>query len=142
MYSQEQASTTASAVGTTDSPSHLKKPPEKVNAAEATPEKILQLPSPQYVVYTDSELEQVRRNFMEMKQIGRTEECSLSKELCCRLVRNTITNMTSILRASAARDYYMYPTKEELAAMARRLVEYYPMLQDKSALKSWVSILF
>ncbi|XP_053344385.1 uncharacterized protein LOC128514611 isoform X2 [Clarias gariepinus] len=41
-----------------------------------------------------------------------------------------MTNMISIARASS--DDYKYPTKHEVIAMAKRLVEYYPMIKDKS----------
>ena len=85
----------------------------------------------QYVIYIDSELEHVRTHYFEMKRIGRGGECELSKELTCRLVRNTVTNMVSVVRASATEDYTKYPAKEDLQSMARRLVSYYPMLSDK-----------
>ncbi|KAL7402141.1 hypothetical protein ABVT39_010360 [Epinephelus coioides] len=97
-----------------------------------TPKKTLQLPSPpEYVVYTDSELEQVRKHYFEMVSTGREGECIMSKELRCRLVRNTVTSMISILRASQQGEEVRYPTRHEITAMARRLVEYYPMLQDE-----------
>lgn len=97
-----------------------------------TPKKTLQLPSPpEYVVYTDSELEQVRKHYFEMVSTGRQGECIMSKELRCRLVRNTVTSMISILRASQQGEEVRYPTRHEITAMARRLVEYYPMLQDE-----------
>ncbi|KTF81489.1 hypothetical protein cypCar_00043544 [Cyprinus carpio] len=41
-----------------------------------------------------------------------------------------MTNMISIARASS--DDYKYPTKHKVIAMAKRLVEYYPMIKDKS----------
>ncbi|RXM32760.1 hypothetical protein EOD39_15730 [Acipenser ruthenus] len=105
---------------------------------QATPKKVLQLPSPEYVIYTDTELEQVRKHYFEMKHIGR--KCILSKELRCRLMRNTMTNMVSILRATVEAEDVRYPSKEEITAMAKRLVEYYPMLQDKpgGSKHSWV----
>lgn len=55
----------------------------------------------------------------------------MSKELRFRLVRNTVTSMISILRASHQGEELRYPSKHEVTAMAKRLVEYYPMLQDK-----------
>ncbi|TKS64929.1 hypothetical protein D9C73_027721 [Collichthys lucidus] len=55
----------------------------------------------------------------------------MSKELRCRLVRNTVTSMISILRASHQGEELRYPSKHEVTAMAKRLVEYYPMLQDE-----------
>lgn len=61
----------------------------------------------------------------------REGESAMSKELRCRLVRKTITSMISILRASQQGEELRYPSKYEVTAMAKRLVEYYPMLQDK-----------
>ncbi|KAM7378810.1 hypothetical protein PAMP_004407 [Pampus punctatissimus] len=96
-----------------------------------TPEKTLQLPTPpEYVIYTDSES---RKQHFEMALTGRNGESSMSKELRCRLVRNTVTSMISILRASHQGEELRYPSKHEVTAMAKRLVEYYPMLQDKDA---------
>ncbi|KAL6487647.1 hypothetical protein MHYP_G00042730 [Metynnis hypsauchen] len=46
------------------------------------------------------------------------------------LLRNTLTNMVSIVRATATE--FMYPSKNDVQAMAKRLVEYYPMLRDTS----------
>ncbi|XP_026114057.1 uncharacterized protein LOC113109002 isoform X2 [Carassius auratus] len=92
--------------------------------------KFLKLPSPEYVLFTDSELQHVRRAYFEQQRLGKEGEVTLSKELFCRLIRNTMTNMISIARASS--DDYKYPTKHEVIAMAKRLVEYYPMIKDKS----------
>ena len=39
--------------------------------------------------------------------------------------------MISILRASQQGEKERYPSKQEVTAMAERLVEFYPMLQDK-----------
>ena len=97
-----------------------------------TPKKTLQLPSPpEYVIYTDTELELARKHYFEMARTGREGESAMSKELRCRLVRNTVTSMISILRASQQGEELQYPSKREVTAMAKRLVEYYPMLQDK-----------
>ncbi|KAG1935728.1 hypothetical protein F2P79_019032 [Pimephales promelas] len=107
-------------------------PQESTPLWKNSPKKTLQLPSPpEYVVYTDSELEQARKHFFEMARTGREQECVMSKELRCRLVRNTVTSMISILRASQQGEEVRYPPKHEVTAMARRIVEYYPMLQDK-----------
>ncbi|XP_066533784.1 uncharacterized protein [Hoplias malabaricus] len=95
------------------------------------PPRTLQLPNPEYIVYTDSELEHVRGQYFEMQRVGQEDVCSLSKELRCRLVRNTVTNMVSIIRATTSE--FMYPSKNDVQAMAKRLVEYYPMLRDNSA---------
>ncbi|KAK7882210.1 hypothetical protein WMY93_028384 [Mugilogobius chulae] len=95
-----------------------------------TPLKILQLPSPpEYVVYTDTELEQCRKTYFDMPCAGR-EDCVMSKELRCRLVRNTITSMVSLLRASRGQ-MVRYLSKTDVTAMAKKIVEYYPLLQDK-----------
>ena len=112
---------------------------DDANIKEESPAKTIQLPGFQYVIYIDSELEHVRKHYFEMKRIGRGGECELSKELTCRLVRNTVTNMVSVVRASATEDYTKYPAKEDLQSMARRLVSYYPMLSDKLDLqRPWV----
>ncbi len=94
------------------------------------PPRTLQLPNPEYVLYTDSELEHVRKEYFDLQRTGQERGCRLSKELRCRLVRNTVTNMVSIMRASSTD--YMYPSKNDILAMAKRLVEYYPMLRDDS----------
>ncbi|KAI7789478.1 hypothetical protein IRJ41_007726 [Triplophysa rosa] len=105
---------------------------ESTPLQKKSPKKTLQLPSPpEYVVYTDTELEQVRKHYFEMARTGREKECFLSKELRCRLVRNTVTSMISILRASLQGKEVRYPPKHEVTAMAKRIVEYYPILQDK-----------
>lgn len=153
-YSQEQASNSGHPQSLSDgsSASPSNEPPQTnlqgatplkgaTPKKRATPKKVLQLPSPEYVIYTDTELEQVRKHYFEMKNIGREGGCILSKELRCRLVRNTMTNMVSILRATVEAEDVRYPSKEEITAMAKRLVEYYPMLQDKpgGSKHSWVS---
>lgn len=62
----------------------------------------------------------------------------MSKELKCRLVRNTVTSMVSLLRASQGQ-MERYPSKTEITAMAKKVVEYYPMLQDNDASVKHVS---
>lgn len=79
------------------------------------------------------ELELARKQHFELACTGREGESVMSKELRCRLVRNTVTSMISILRASHQGEELRYPSKHEVTAMAKRLVEYYPMLQDKDA---------
>lgn len=114
----------------------------KEEKGEDTIHRTLILPSPQYVIYTDTELENVKSYFFQLKRLGRAGECELSKELTCRLIRNTITNMVSALRALHC-DEKRYPSKEDLIAMAKRLVIYYPMLSDKLDIqRPWVSIAF
>ncbi|XP_056292489.1 uncharacterized protein LOC130207799 isoform X2 [Pseudoliparis swirei] len=93
--------------------------------------RIVQLVSPQYVVYTDTELEQSRSTFFEKQRTGEEEDHILSKDLRCRLIRNTVTSMIAIKRAAV--DDFNYPCSRELTVMAKRLVEYYPMLRDRSA---------
>ncbi|KAJ8332254.1 hypothetical protein SKAU_G00427370 [Synaphobranchus kaupii] len=79
---------------------------------------------PSYIVYTDGDLERARSAYFEQKRLG-TEHSMLSKELFCRLIRHTMTNMVSIARVA---DDSRYPSRFEVDAMAKRLVEYYPML--------------
>lgn len=93
--------------------------------------RTVQLVSPQYVVYTDTELEQSRTTFFEKQRAGQEEGFTLSKELRCRLIRNTVTSMIAIKRAAG--DDFQYPCSRELTVMAKRLVEYYPMLRDRPA---------
>ncbi|XP_073318839.1 uncharacterized protein [Pagrus major] len=90
--------------------------------------------NPEYIVFTDSELEQVRRSYFEQKRLGTEHNVTLSKELFCRLIRNTMTNMISIARAT---EDSRYPTKHEVNAMAKRLVDYYPMIKDRSSNNEW-----
>ena len=46
-----------------------------------------------------------------------------------------MTNMIAIARAS---EEFRYPSKHEVISMAKRLVEYYPMIKDKSSDNVWV----
>ncbi|CAL8269745.1 unnamed protein product [Arctogadus glacialis] len=64
----------------------------------------------------------------------------MSKDLRCRLTRNTMTSMIAILRAKGDGD--RYPSKPEITAMAKRIVLYYPMLQDRdlSSKNAWVTV--
>ncbi|KAL4006467.1 hypothetical protein ACER0C_000319 [Sarotherodon galilaeus] len=84
------------------------------------------------------ELEQCRKSYLELACSGREQACIMSKELRCRLVRNTITSMVSLLRASQGQ-MERYPSKTEITAMAKKVVEYYPMLQDNDASVKHVS---
>ena len=101
----------------------------------------LDLPTPpEYVIYTDCELESARKSFSERARSGTAGSFVLSKELRCRLVRNTVTSMISILRASEQGEFVrQYPSKHELTVMAMRLVEYFPMLQDEDKPEKHVS---
>ncbi|KAM9733329.1 uncharacterized protein ACNS7B_015472 [Menidia menidia] len=90
--------------------------------------------NPEYIVFTDSELEQARRYYFEQKRLGTEHSVALSKELFCRLIRNTMTNMIAIARAT---EDCRYPTKHEVNAMAKRLVDYYPMIKEKSSNSEW-----
>ncbi|KAJ8408098.1 hypothetical protein AAFF_G00263260 [Aldrovandia affinis] len=96
--------------------------------------------NPEYIVFTDSELEHVRRSYFEQKRLGTEHSVALSKELLCRLIRDTMTNMISIARAT---EDSRYPSKHEVNAMAKRLVEYYPMIKDRSSSSNteWWSML-
>ncbi|CAK6981852.1 uncharacterized protein LOC128439069 [Scomber scombrus] len=101
---------------------------------EANTSKFLTMSNPEYIVFTDSELEQVRCSYFEQKRLGTEDNVTLSKELFCRLIRNTMTNMISIARAA---EDSRYPTRHEVNAMAKRLVEYYPMIIDRSSNSEW-----
>lgn len=103
---------------------------------EANTSKFVTMSNPEYIVFTDSELEQVRRSYFEQKRLGTEHNVTLPKELFCRLIRNTMTNMISIARAA---EDSRYPTTHEVNAMAKRLVEYYPMIKDRSSNNEWVS---
>ncbi|KAJ8277586.1 hypothetical protein GJAV_G00077080 [Gymnothorax javanicus] len=96
--------------------------------------KFVTISNPEYIVFTDSELEQVRRPTLSKNGWGPNTLLPLSKELFCRLIRNTMTNMISIARAT---ENSRYPTTHEVNAMAQRLVEYYPMLKDRSSNREW-----
>lgn len=78
---------------------------------------------PEYVVYTDSELDMVRSQYFELLRSGKASQSKMSKELFCRLIRNTITSMVAILRASALGQEQMYPSKGELRAVAEQIVD-------------------
>ncbi|KAI4889729.1 hypothetical protein NFI96_033080 [Prochilodus magdalenae] len=97
--------------------------------------KTVKLPDPpEYVVYTDSELDMVRSQYFDLLRNGKEKVCKMSKELSCRLIRNTITSMVAILRASPLGKEERYPSKHELRAMSQKIVDYYPMLRDTSDL--------
>nr|XP_040043999.1 uncharacterized protein LOC120826103 [Gasterosteus aculeatus aculeatus] len=59
----------------------------------------------------------------------------MSKDLRCRLIRNTMSSMIAILRATGDGD--RYPSKPEITAMAKRIV-----LQDRdlSSKNAWVTV--
>ncbi|KAJ4935911.1 hypothetical protein JOQ06_017438 [Pogonophryne albipinna] len=78
----------------------------------------------------NTELEQSRSTFSEKQRAGEEGNYVLSKDLRCRLIRNTVTSMISIKRAAG--DDFNYPCSRELTVMAKRLIEYYPMLRDRS----------
>lgn len=104
----------------------------------STPQKVVKLSFPEYVVHTDTELEQVRKQYFELAKEGKERSCQMSKDLRCRLIRNTMTSMIAILRAMGDGD--RYPSKPEVTAMAKRIVLYYPMLQDRVLKNTWVSL--
>lgn len=103
---------------------------------EANTSKFVTMSNPEYIVFTDSELEHVRRSYFEEKRHGTEHRVTLSKELFCRLIRNTMTNIILIARAT---EDFRYPTKHVVNAMAKRLVEYYPIIKDRSSNSEWVS---
>lgn len=104
--------------------------------------KTMKLPDPpEYVVYTDSELDMVRSQYFALLRNGNVMDCKMSKELTCRLIRNTITSMVAILRASPLGKEVTYPSKHELRAMSQKIVDYYPMLRDATDLP-YVSFYF
>ncbi|KAF3842660.1 hypothetical protein F7725_001509 [Dissostichus mawsoni] len=106
-----------------------------------TPEKVVKLSFPEYVLHTDSELEQVRKQFFELAKKGCQSDFQMSKDLRCRLIRNTMTSMIAILRAKGDKDSDRYPSKPEVTSMAKRIVQYYPMLQDRGSKKTlWVTV--
>ncbi|XP_053342581.1 uncharacterized protein LOC128513013 [Clarias gariepinus] len=95
---------------------------------------------PEYVVYTDSELDMVRSQYFALLRNGKEKDCKMSKELCCRLIRNTVTSMVAILRASPMGKEVNYPSKLEMRAMSQKIVEYYPMLRDADAYMPYLTI--
>ncbi|XP_044065338.1 uncharacterized protein LOC122882228 isoform X2 [Siniperca chuatsi] len=104
-----------------------------------TPEKVVKLSFPEYILHTDTDLEQVRQQYFELAKTGKQRNCQMSKELRCRLIRNTMTSMIAILRAKGDRDSHRYPSKPEITAMAKRIVLYYPMLQDQGH-HTWLTV--
>ncbi|XP_037553273.1 uncharacterized protein LOC119429792, partial [Nematolebias whitei] len=105
-----------------------------------TPEKVVKLTFPEYVLHTDTELEHVRQQYFELSKKGEERNCEMSKELRCRLIRNTMTSMIAILRAKGDAESHRYPSKPEITAVAKRIVLYYPMLQDQGLKNSWVTV--
>ncbi|KAM4528461.1 uncharacterized protein PAE49_000335 isoform 2-T2 [Odontesthes bonariensis] len=97
-------------------------------------EKTMKMPHPpEYVVYTDSELDLVRSQYFALLRNGKEKGFKMSKELCCRLLRNTIASMVAILRASPMGKEASYPSKLEMKVMSQKIIEYYPMLRDATA---------
>lgn len=102
--------------------------------------KTMKMPDPpEYVVYTDSELDLVRSQYFELLRNGKEKSYKMSKELCCRLVRNTITSMVAILHASPMGKEARYHSKLEMRVMSQKIIEYYPMLRDADANMPYVS---
>ncbi|XP_039902975.1 uncharacterized protein LOC120743418 isoform X2 [Simochromis diagramma] len=94
---------------------------------------------PEYVVYTDSELDMVRSQYFALLHSGKEKDCKMSKELCCRLIRSTVTSMVAILHASPMRKEVRHPSKLEMRAMSQKIVNYYPMLRDADTHMPYVS---
>ncbi|XP_029943613.1 uncharacterized protein LOC115385697 [Salarias fasciatus] len=126
----------ATSIPTTPTPST----PPSIPAPGDSASRTVQLVCPQFVVYTDTELEQSRTAYFEKQRAGQEGDYTLSKELRCRLIRNTVTSMLAI--KTAAEDDFQYPCCRELSAMAKRLIEYYPMLRDRTAASGdeWKSV--
>ncbi|CAJ1050795.1 hypothetical protein D5F01_LYC22364 [Xyrichtys novacula] len=109
-------------------------------APHSTPEKVVKLFFPDYVVHTDTELEHARKEYFELAKKGEEQNCQMSKDLRCRLIRNTMTSMIAILRAKGDAESDRYPSKPEVKAMAKRIVQYYPMLQDLGKKNTWATV--
>ncbi|CAJ1086727.1 uncharacterized protein LOC127420714 isoform X1 [Xyrichtys novacula] len=109
-------------------------------APHSTPEKVVKLFFPEYVVHTDTELEHVRNEYFELAKKGEEQNCQMSKDLRCRLICNTMTSMIAILRANGDAESDRYPSKPEVTAMAKRIVKYYPMLQDLGKKNTWATV--
>ncbi|XP_051519172.1 uncharacterized protein LOC127420714 isoform X2 [Myxocyprinus asiaticus] len=121
-------------------PPQTSTPVKRCPAKYTTPEKVVKLSFLEYVLHTDTELEQVRKQYFELAKKGEERNCQMSKDLRCRLIRNTMTSMIAILRATGDGD--RYPSKPEITAMAKRIVLYYPMLQDRDLnnKNTWVTV--
>ncbi|KAL7381939.1 hypothetical protein ABVT39_013856 [Epinephelus coioides] len=103
-----------------------------ISPISETADKTMKMPDPpEYVVYTDSELDMVRSQYFALLHNGKEKDCKIrSKELCCRLIRNTVTSMVAILCASPMGKEVKYPSKREMRAMAQKIADYYPMKSD------------
>ena len=124
---------------------HYKSPLQTLTAGRDstdTPEKVVKVSVPDYVVHSDTELEHVRNQYFELAKKGEEQNCQMSKELRCRLLRNTMTSMIAILRAKGDAESERYPSKLEITTMAKRIVKYYPMLQDLKNKNPWVREMF
>lgn len=105
--------------------------------------KTMKMPDPpEYVVFTDSKLDMVRSQYFALLRNGKAKNFEMSKDLCCRLVRNTVTSMVSILRASPMGNEVRYPSKLELRVMSQRIIDYYPMLRDADSSIPYVSNIY
>ncbi|KAL4008514.1 hypothetical protein ACER0C_002366 [Sarotherodon galilaeus] len=115
--------------------------PQTSSPISYTAHKTMKMPDPpEYVVYTDSELDMVRSQYFALLHSGKEKDCKMSKELCCRLIRNTVTSMVAILRASPMGKEVGYPSKLEMRAMSQKIVDYYPMLRDADTHMPYVTI--
>ncbi|XP_076739545.1 uncharacterized protein LOC143412323 [Maylandia zebra] len=115
--------------------------PQTSTPISYTADKKMKMPDPpEYVVYTDSELDMVRSQYCALLHSGKEKDCRMSKELCCRLVRNTVTSMVAILRASPMGKEVTYPSKLEMRAMSQKIVDYYPMLRDADTHMPYLTI--
>ncbi|KAL4000685.1 transcription initiation factor TFIID subunit 6 [Sarotherodon galilaeus] len=115
--------------------------PQTSTLISYTADKKMKMPDPpEYVMYTDSELDIVRSQYFALLHSGKEKDCKMSKELCCRLVRNTVTSMVAILRASPMGKEVRYSSKLEMRAMSQKIVDYYPMLHDADTHMPYLTI--
>ncbi|KAJ8333940.1 hypothetical protein SKAU_G00412590 [Synaphobranchus kaupii] len=132
-----------SSTAVNESPLPLTSTPVKGCPAEYTnPGKVVKLSFQEYVLHTETELEQVRKQYFELAKKGEESNCQMSKDLRCRLIRNTMTSMIATLRAKGNEESDRYLSKPEITAMAKRIVLYYPMLQDRDPnnKNTWVTV--
>lgn len=67
---------------------------------------------------------------------------TMLKELYCRLIRNAVTSVVAILHASPLGKEAANPWKQEVRAMAQKIMEYYLMPHDPSSDLLYVIAIF
>uniref|UniRef100_A0AAV2LU40 Uncharacterized protein n=1 Tax=Knipowitschia caucasica TaxID=637954 RepID=A0AAV2LU40_KNICA len=105
-----------------------------------SPAKVVKLLSPDYVLYVDTDVAKERKKYFELAKIGKEGDFKMNRDLRCRLIRNTMTSMIAILRATGCEESKKYPDKPEIILMAKRMVQYYPMLEDRDARSPWTTV--